>query len=128
MNRLTEDQPSTNFLTLMNFALCGDDGATFLRYAEEPMVRLTDYMLKQCQKHGCDCNKINAEAEDGFMGCSDCHLAILYYCAVQGAELRDKLARYEDSGLEPEEIAALVIDNKQLHKLVDAAQKILWED
>lgn len=38
----------------------------------------------------------------------------------------DRLAAYEDTGLSPEEVAALKADNENLHRLVDAAQKILW--
>lgn len=41
------------------------------------------------------------------------------------AELSDQLAAYEDTGLAPEEIAALVADNKRLHALVDVAEEIL---
>ncbi len=37
----------------------------------------------------------------------------------------DRLAAYEDTGLAPEEIAALVADNKRLHKLVDAVEEVL---
>ncbi len=39
--------------------------------------------------------------------------------------IADRLAAYEDTGLSPEEIAALIADNKLLHELVDALEKIL---
>lgn len=35
------------------------------------------------------------------------------------------LAEYEDTGLTPEEIAALKADNERLHRLVDTAQNLL---
>ncbi len=34
----------------------------------------------------------------------------------------DRLAAYEDTGLMPEEIAALIADNKRLHELVDVIE------
>ncbi len=37
----------------------------------------------------------------------------------------DRLAAYEDTGLAPEEIAALVADNKRLHAFVDAVEEVL---
>lgn len=125
MDRLTTNQPNTNFLTLMNFAFCGDDGATVLRFAGKPIVSLGDYMSEQCQKRGCDCDKISAEALDGFMGCPDCPLGILYYCAVQGAELRYRLMQYEDTGLSLDEILALKAENKRLHELVDIIENTI---
>lgn len=44
-------------------------------------------------------------------------------CGIQQAF--DRLAAYEDTGFTPEEIAALVADNKRLHKLVDAVEEVL---
>lgn len=40
----------------------------------------------------------------------------------------DRLAAYEDTGLSPEEIIALKADNERLHKLVDTAQNLLWDN
>ncbi len=37
----------------------------------------------------------------------------------------DRLAAYEDTGLSPEEITALIADNKKLHSLVDAVEEVL---
>ena len=38
--------------------------------------------------------------------------------------IADRLAAYEDTGLSPEEIAALIADNKRLHELVSIIEKI----
>lgn len=128
MDRLTTDFPETNYETLMNFAYHSDRGQTFLRYAEEPIVLLTEFMRQQCQKRGCDCDKIHAETLDGFMGCNDCPLGILYYCAVQAAELRERLAAYENTGLTPEEIIAmkerLVVDPSGTDKIDELEEAI----
>lgn len=40
----------------------------------------------------------------------------------------NRLAAYEDTGLTPEEITAMKADKERLHKLVDATQKLLWEN
>ncbi len=37
----------------------------------------------------------------------------------------DRLAAYEDTGVMPEEIAALIADNKRLHELVDIIEYII---
>ena len=39
--------------------------------------------------------------------------------------IADRLAAYEDTGLSPEEITALIADNVRLHELVDVFEKIL---
>ena len=47
---------------------------------------------------------------------------------VVWGESIDRLAAYEDTGLTPEEITAMKIENENLHKLVDTAQTILRSD
>ncbi len=37
----------------------------------------------------------------------------------------DKLAAYEDTGLTPEEIAALQADNKRMHELIDILESAI---
>lgn len=37
----------------------------------------------------------------------------------------NRLAAYEDTGLTPEEITALIADNKRLHELVDEMEAVL---
>jgi len=58
------------------------------------------------------------EPDDGF--------ACYEYCGEDGScekcgiqQAFDRLAAYEDTGLSPEEIIALIADNKRLHELVD---------
>lgn len=115
MDRLTTNSPETNYETLMNFAYRGDNGQIFLRYAGEHIMLLTAYMCEQCQKHGCSSDRVNAEQLDGFMGCHDCPLGVLYYCAVQAAELRERLAEYEDTGFSPNE----AVENEKLYNMRD---------
>lgn len=125
MDRLTTNSPETNFETLMNYAYHSDNGQIFLRYAGEHIVLLTAYMREQCQNRGCCSDKVDAEQLDGFMGCCNCPLGILYYCAVQAAELRERLSAYEDTGLTPEEIEQLRADNVRMHKLIDNIECVM---
>lgn len=37
----------------------------------------------------------------------------------------DRLAAYEDTGVSPEEITALIADNKRLHELVDIIERTI---
>jgi len=46
-------------------------------------------------------------------------------CGIQQAF--DRLAAYEDTGLMPEEITALIADNKRLHELVDIIEGTINE-
>ena len=43
-------------------------------------------------------------------------------------EIARKLYAYEDTGLTPEEVAAMKADNERLHKLFDTVQTLLWSD
>ncbi len=51
--------------------------------------------------------------------------------SVRGERLKlygciaDRLAAYEDTGLSPEEISALIADNKRLHELLDVLKETI---
>lgn len=44
---------------------------------------------------------------DGACMDCDCVLSFLYVAAIEGAELRERLKRYEDTGFTPEEVETL---------------------
>ncbi len=75
--------------------------------------RFGRYVLPEVDDWGewAECREICDKAE----GCDN--------CPIQRAI--DRLAAYENTGLTPEEIIALKADNENLHRLVDATQKIL---
>lgn len=92
MERMTVDNPRNNRETLLNYAYA-KDGRVYLSYADgECGVDLCEYIAK----NAC-CQEVDAAAiMDG--ACMECDnkTAILYTVAVQAAELRERLAYYED--------------------------------
>ncbi len=50
-----------------------------------------------------------------------------YNYVIRGL-VADRLAAYEDTGLSPEEITALIADNKRLHRLIDDIEETLGKD
>lgn len=95
MKRLTTDTPKGNFDKLMNFAFAKDYKA-MLSYADgEENVELHAYVSKLAKQKGINLSPEDI-MEDGLMDYPDEDFSVLYYCAVQAAELRARLKLYED--------------------------------
>lgn len=95
MKRLTTDNPKGNFEKLMNFAFAKDNKA-ILSYANgEENVELCSYVSKLAKQKGTNLSPEEI-MEDGLMDFADEDFSVLYYCAVQAAELRARLKMYED--------------------------------
>lgn len=94
MERLTTDNPTTNVEAMLNFAYCGEDGRVKLRYADgDENVDLCEYIAN----NAC-CQEVDAAAVmDGACMECDCRTSILNIVAIQAAELRARLKRYEDA-------------------------------
>ena len=106
MNRMTTDTPQNNLESLLNYAFA-ENKRVVLRYADgEENKDLCEYISDKARAMGCDLSPEDI-MDGGCMEC-DCVLAVLYAVATQAAELRAKLKRYEDTGLEPEEIDRIV--------------------
>ena len=95
--RLTTDNPLGNFDALMNYAYA-KDGNVMLSYgAGKNDIDLVSYVLQKVDEGICP-----AESEEDIIeGCcleceNECQLGILYFVAVQAAELRARLKMYED--------------------------------
>lgn len=116
MERLTTDNPQTNVETMCNYARAKNQ-EVYLTYADGEEVALAEYIAKHAaEDHGCDTTAQEVIEGDSCMEC-DCPLAILNVVAVQAAELRARLMKYEDTGLSPEEINELTHDSTgPLHK------------
>lgn len=106
MKRLTCENPQTNTERLLNFAYA-KNGRVYLRWADgQEDVDLCEYIAN----NAC-CTEIDAEAVmDG--ACLECdnRASALYRTAVQAAELRARLAAYEDTGLMPAEVLSMKMD------------------
>ena len=107
MNRLTTDKPHGNCETMMNFAYA-KNGEVWLRGADDGKdAELCAYIAKRAfylELCGITIKDDVIEA----CGAADCfcELGALFAAATQAAELRARLAAYEDTGLEPEKVEA----------------------
>lgn len=97
MKRLTTDKPSNNTETMLNYAYA-KDGYVYLSYADgEEDIRLTEYCSRLAQRKGCEFGtEENILNGDTCREC-DCEVAIINVLAIQAAELRERLKKYEDA-------------------------------
>lgn len=106
MNRLTTDKPHGNFETMMNFAYA-KNGEVWIRGAggDGGDMKLNEYIFDVLQddKYNCEVDHPGDVPEFCLDACF-CELGALFAAATQAAELRARLAAYEDTGLEPEEV------------------------
>lgn len=130
MNRLTTDTPHGNFETMMNFAYA-KDGEVWIRGAggDGGDRKLNEYIFNVLlgDKYYCEVDHPDDVPEFCLDGCF-CELGALFAAATQAAELRARLAAYEDTGLEPEEMRELLHDStgplhKKLGEWIDAEQE-----
>lgn len=106
MNRLTTVTPHGNFETMMNFAYA-KNGEVWLRGADDGKdAELCAYIAKSAFYLEL-CGITNKDDVIEACGAADCfcELGALFAAATQAAELRARLAAYEDTGLEPEQCA-----------------------
>ena len=97
MKRLTTDKPSNNTETMLNYAYA-KDGYVHLSYADgEEDIRLTEYLCRVAHEIGCEfATEENILNGDMCLEC-DCKVSILNVLAIQAAELRERLKKYEDA-------------------------------
>ena len=118
MKRLTNDNPQNNTETALNLFFVKDGQAWVRRGGQEPNcpdVSLCDFMRRILRSNEIDVDESSdQELSDAlfdmlFYGVdtADGLIALLYSAGWAFAELREKLKRYEDTCMEPEDIAAL---------------------
>ncbi|MDD6642707.1 MAG: hypothetical protein PUF80_00540 [Firmicutes bacterium] len=105
MKRFTTDNPETNCERLLNFSYCEDKNVKLLYAGGKEHVDLIGYIADMSKDLGC--NLTPEDIMDGACMDCDCVLSVLYVAAIQGAELREQLKRYEDTGLTPKEAETL---------------------
>lgn len=102
MKRLTTDDPSSNFETMLNFVYGKDGWAVIRDVGEDVEVPLTQWAKAECLRHGCDefsaetPEDIDMEVGDCIMDFPDCPIALAYTFASQAVHLRSRLKMYED--------------------------------
>lgn len=105
MQRFTTDTPNGNLETMMNFAYA-KNGEVWLRGADDGKdAELCAYIAKRAFYLEL-CGITNKDDVIEACGAADCfcELGALFAAATQAAELRARLAAYEDTELEPEEV------------------------
>lgn len=104
MDRLTNDHPTGNFETMLNYVF-GQNGQAYLRsdgVSEQPVL-LTSWIRKQCIAHGCDELPDGTPEEIDQMICDcafsypDCSIFLTYVLACQAVHMRDRLKMIEDA-------------------------------
>lgn len=119
MKRLTTDHPDGNLETMMNYVFSSDGWAYIRHDGDRENVPLHEWFKKQCMARGCDefpgssPEEIDETLCDCAMWPSEedgryCPVALAYVFAVQACHLRDRLKQYEDTGLMPDDVAALL--------------------
>ena len=130
LRRLTMDNPKGDYDRLMNYAYAKDNRA-YLSYAGGKYdVDLCEYVSDLAKAKGYDFSP-EFIMEDGLLDNCDDDFAILYYCAVQAAELRERLKLYEDMLEEgkPIECTGKIdfgIDKHAIEKLIFKKRKRNW--
>lgn len=104
MERLTTNNPTNNFETMLNFVY-SKDGWAHIRYTGEIAdVPLTQWAKAQCILRGCAAEDLPGDTPEEIdealcgcmMDCPDCPIALAYCFACQASHLRDRLKLYED--------------------------------
>lgn len=94
--RLTQEEPDNYTSAMMNYAYA-KDGRVVLRHANgKDDMDLCEYIAQEAKEH---CGVSAESIEDGARiecNAGDCIYGICYTVAVQAAELRSRLAAYED--------------------------------
>ena len=95
MPPLVTDNPTSNFAALLNFAYA-KDGEVHLRYVNgEHDVNLAEYICHLAAEKGCGHHTKEEVLNGDVCFACDCEVAILNTVAVQAAELRERLRKYE---------------------------------
>lgn len=111
---LVTDSPSDNFSTMMNYAYAKDREVYIRNAAEDGSdILLNQYVRKLCIQNGCD-ELEDVSLEDfpqEIFSCGldygDCPNFMLWVAATQAAELRARLQKYEQAGVDVDDLPAV---------------------
>lgn len=111
---LVTDSPSDNFSTMMNYAYAKDREVYIRNAAEDGSdILLNQYVRKLCIQNGCDeledvsLEEFPMEIASCGLDCGDCPNFILWVAATQAAELRARLQKYEQAGVDVDDLPAV---------------------
>jgi len=106
MDKMVTDNPQNNTEMMLNLAYVKDK-ETWIRCGSEKGedCTLIDFVNRACAEHKCELAKDLKELGNDFFNVGDmlmwcsgdgCPIGTFYYVAVQAAELREALRKYED--------------------------------
>ena len=108
---LVTDSPSDNFSTMMNYAYAKDREVYIRSAAEDGSdILLNQYIRKLCIESGCDelenvsLEEFPLEITSCGLDYGDCPNFVLWVAATQAAELRARLQRYEQAGIDVDDL------------------------
>lgn len=97
LSQMVIDNPSSNYETLLNFAYA-KDGEVYLRYANgKADVNLAEYICHLAAEKGCGTHTKKEVLDGDMCFACDCEVSILNTVAIQAAELREQLRKYEEA-------------------------------
>lgn len=104
MNRMTTDNPQSNFATVLNMVY-GKDGWQYIRHGETDM-KTTDFCTMLCRERGCtppDLLSSDEEKDERLCDCAfdGCPIATVYAALSGFGHVRARLKMYEDAGMMP---------------------------
>ena len=108
---LVTDSPSDNFSTMMNYAYAKDREVYIRNAAEDGSgILLNQYVHKLCIECGCDqpedvsLEDFPQEITSCGLDYGDCPNFMLWVAATQAAELRGRLQKYEQAGIDVDDL------------------------
>lgn len=111
---LVTDSPSDNFSTMMNYAYAKDREVYIRNAAEDGSdILLNQYVRKLCIQNGCDeledvsLEEFPMEITSCGLDYGDCPNFMLWVAATQAAELRARLQKYEQAGVDVDDLPAV---------------------
>ena len=111
---LVTDSPSENFSTMMNYAYAKDREVYIRNAAEDGSdIKLNQYVRKLCIENGCDeledvsLEEFPMEITSCGLDYGDCPNFMLWVAATQAAELRARLQKYEQAGVDVDDLPAV---------------------
>ena len=97
MPPLVTDNPTSNYAALLNFAYA-KDGEVYLRYVNgEHDVNLAEYICHLAAEKGCGTHTKEDVLNGDICFVCDCEVAVLNVVAVQAAEMRERLRKFEEA-------------------------------
>lgn len=118
MNKLVTDNPMDNGMMMLNLVFVKDH-EVWIRYGGEEGkdCSLVEFCKRLCSAYtSCNYDEVPYKVDDDLdnigdilMDCSGdgCPVGTMYFAMIQAAEMRERVRKYEDHGVMPDELERL---------------------